>query len=105
MLSAIVHVDNANHIIVGYKGPDCERVRSAVISGFPPTGRLMCAAARTLRLIHISQKISGRRCLLRRLVELASVRTVRRERLVMSQSAGVKIHRRQTKFRIGARSR
>jgi 3-hydroxyacyl-[acyl-carrier-protein] dehydratase len=105
MLSAIVHVDNANHIIVGYKDLTANEfwVRGHM-PGFPLLpGVLMCeAAAQLCGYYYISQKIGDPGVLLGLggLDETRFVRTVRPgERLVMV-GTGVKIHRRMTKFRV-----
>lgn len=105
MLSAIVHIDKANHIIVGYKDLTANEfwVRGHM-PGFPLLpGVLMCeAAAQLCGYYYISQKIGDPGVLLGLggLDETRFVRTIRPgERLVMV-GKGVKIHRRMTRFRV-----
>lgn len=105
MLTAVVHVDPANHIIVGYKDlSDKEFWIRGHMPGFPLLpGVLMCeAAAQLCGYYYVSQKIGDPGVLLGLggLDETRFVRTVRPgERLVMV-GAGVKIHRRMTRFRV-----
>jgi 3-hydroxyacyl-[acyl-carrier-protein] dehydratase len=105
MLSAIVYIDPAQHVIVGYKDvtPNEFWVR-AHMPGFPlMPGVLMCeAAAQLCGFYYVHQKIGDPGVLLglAGIDETRFVRQVRPgERLVMVGS-GVKINRRMTKFRV-----
>jgi 3-hydroxyacyl-[acyl-carrier-protein] dehydratase len=105
MLTAVVHIDPARHIIVGYKDlTENEFWVRGHMPGFPlMPGVLMCeAAAQLCGYYYISQKIGDPGVLLGLggLEETRFVRQVRPgERLVML-GTGVKIHRRLTKFRV-----
>jgi 3-hydroxyacyl-[acyl-carrier-protein] dehydratase len=105
MVTAIVHIDPVNHVIVGYKDltPNEFWVRGHM-PGIPlMPGVLMCeAAAQLCGYYYVSQKIGDPGVLLGLggIDETRFVRTVRPgERLVMV-GTGVKIHRRMTKFRV-----
>jgi 3-hydroxyacyl-[acyl-carrier-protein] dehydratase len=105
MLSAVVHLDPAHHIIVGYKDlTEREFWVRGHMPGFPlMPGVLMCEAAAQLSgFYYASQKIGEPGVLLGLggLDETRFVRQVRPgERLVMV-GTGVKIHRRMTKMRV-----
>lgn len=105
MLTAIVHLDPAKHLIVGYKdlGAD-EFWTRGHMPGFPLLpGVLMCeAAAQLCGYYYTTQKIGDDGVLigLGGIDEARFVRSVRPgERLVMV-GTGVKIHRRLTRFRV-----
>lgn len=105
MLSGIVHVDPARHLIVGFKdmAPADFWVRGHM-PGYPLfPGVLMCeAAAQLCAYYYTTQKVGDPGVLLGLggLDEARFVRPVRPgERLVMV-GTGVKVHRRMTKFRV-----
>ena len=105
MLTAIVHLDPANHVIVGYKdltaGDFWVRGHMPGYPLFP--GVLMCeAAAQLCAYYYVSQKIGDPGTLLglSSIDEARFLRPARPgERLVMV-GIGVRIHRRMTKFRV-----
>lgn len=105
MLTAIVHIDPVNHVIVGYKDvtPNEFWVRGHM-PDFPlMPGVLMCeAAAQLCGFYYVHQKIGDPDVLLG-LAGIDETRFVRQlrpgERLVMV-GTGVKINRRMTKFRV-----
>jgi 3-hydroxyacyl-[acyl-carrier-protein] dehydratase len=105
MITAIVHIDPANQIIVGYKDlTDKEFWVRGHMPGFPlMPGVLMCeAAAQMCGYYYVTQKIGDPDVLLGLggIDETRFVRQVRPgERLVMV-GTGVKVHRRMTKFRV-----
>jgi 3-hydroxyacyl-[acyl-carrier-protein] dehydratase len=105
MLTAIVHIDPSNHIIVGYKDlTEKEFWIRGHMPGFPlMPGVMMCEAAAQLSgYYYASQKIGAPDVLLGLggLDETRFVRQVRPgERLVMV-GTGVKIHRRLTRIRV-----
>jgi 3-hydroxyacyl-[acyl-carrier-protein] dehydratase len=105
MLTAVVHLDPVNHIIVGYKDlTEREFWVRGHMPGFPlMPGVLMCeAAAQMCGYYYASQRIGDPGVLLGLggLDETRFVRTVRPgERLVMV-GTGVKIHRRLTRIRV-----
>jgi 3-hydroxyacyl-[acyl-carrier-protein] dehydratase len=105
MLTAVVHVDPVNHVIVGYKDlSETEFWVRGHMPGIPlMPGVLMCeAAAQLCGYYYVSQKIGDPGVLLGLggIDETRFVRTVRPgERLVMV-GTGIKIHRRMTKFRV-----
>lgn len=103
MLSGIVHVDPATHLIVGFKdaAPDDFWTRGHM-PGFPlMPGVLMCeAAAQLCGYYYTTQKIGepGSLLGLGGVDEAKFVRTVRPgERLVLV-GTGVRVHRRLTRF-------
>lgn len=105
MLTGVVHIDPACHVIVGFKdmAEDDFWVRGHM-PGYPLfPGVLMCeAAAQLCGYYYVSQKIGDPGVLLGLggIDETRFVRTVRPgERFVMV-GTGVKIHRRMTKFRV-----
>lgn len=105
MITAIVHIDPVNHLIVGYKDlTEKEFWVRGHMPGFPlMPGVLMCeAAAQMCGYYYVSQRIGAPDVLLGLggLDETRFVRQVRPgERLVMV-GTGVKVHRRMTKFRV-----
>jgi 3-hydroxyacyl-[acyl-carrier-protein] dehydratase len=105
MLTAVVHIDPVNHVIVGYKDlSEKEFWVRGHMPGYPLfPGVLMCeAAAQMCGYYYVSQKIGDPGVLLGLggIDETRFVRTVRPgERLVMV-GTGVKIHRRLTRFRV-----
>ncbi len=105
MLTAVVHIDPASQVIVGYKDlSDREFWIRGHMPGFPlMPGVMMCeAAAQLCGFYYVSQKIGDPGVLLGLggLDETRFVRTVRPgERLVLI-GTGVKIHRRMTRFRV-----
>jgi 3-hydroxyacyl-[acyl-carrier-protein] dehydratase len=105
MLTAVVHVDPVNHVIVGYKDlTDREFWIRGHMPGYPLLpGVLMCeAAAQMCGFYYLHQKIGDPGALLGLggIDETRFVRAVRPgERLVMV-GIGVKIHRRLTRFRV-----
>jgi 3-hydroxyacyl-[acyl-carrier-protein] dehydratase len=105
MLTAIVHLDPARQLIVGFKNVRADefwtRGHMPDIPLFP--GVLMCeAAAQLCGFYYVTQKIGSPGVLLG-LAIIESARFLRPvrpgERLVMVGS-GVKIHRRLTRFRV-----
>jgi 3-hydroxyacyl-[acyl-carrier-protein] dehydratase len=105
MLTAIVHIDPANHIIVGFKDVRGDEFWArGHMPGYPLfPGVLMCeAAAQLCGYYYVNQKIGPPGVLLG-LVSIEDTRFIRTvrpgERLVMV-GTGVKIHRRMTKFRV-----
>jgi 3-hydroxyacyl-[acyl-carrier-protein] dehydratase len=105
LLSGIVHVDPARHVVVGFKDLAADDFWTrGHMPGFPLfPGVLMCeAAAQLCGWYYISQKVGDPGVLLGLggIDEARFVRAVRPgERLVMV-GTGVKIHRRMTKFRV-----
>jgi len=105
MLTAIVHIDRASHLIVGYKDlTEDEFWVRGHMPGFPlMPGVLMCeAAAQLCGFYYNHQKIGdlGELLGLAGIDETRFVRQVRPgERLVLV-GTGVKINRRMTKFRV-----
>lgn len=105
MLSGIVHLDPAHHVIVGFKDmrPDEFWCRGHM-PGFPLfPGVLMCeAAAQLCGFYYVHQKVGAPGVLLGLAVldEARFIRPVRPgERLVLV-GVGVKVHRRLTRFRV-----
>lgn len=105
MLTAVVHLDAAKHLIVGYKDllPTDFWARGHM-PGFPLfPGVLMCeAAAQLCGYYYTTQKVGDPDVLLGLggLDETRFVRSVRPgERLVLV-GTGVKVHRRLTRFRV-----
>ncbi|MBA4062327.1 MAG: beta-hydroxyacyl-ACP dehydratase [Isosphaera sp.] len=105
MLSGIVHVDPARHVVVGFKDMAADDFWArGHMPGFPLfPGVLMCeAAAQLCGWYYTSQKVGDPGVLLGLggLDEARFVRPVRPgERLVMV-GTGVRIHRRMTRFRV-----
>lgn len=105
MLSGIVHIDPAKHLIVGFKDMrDSDFWTRGHMPGFPLfPGVLMCeAAAQLCGYYYLSQKVGDPGSLLglAGIDDARFVRTVRPgERLVMV-GTGVKVHRRMTRFRV-----
>jgi 3-hydroxyacyl-[acyl-carrier-protein] dehydratase len=105
MLSGIVHLDPAKHLIVGFKDvKETDFWARGHMPGFPLfPGVLMCeAAAQMCGFYYITQKIGDAGVLLglAGIDEARFIRQVRPgERLVMV-GTGVKVHRRLTRFRI-----
>lgn len=105
MITAIVHLDPAKHVVVGYKDMDADEFWArGHMPGFPLfPGVLMCeAAAQLCAYYYTSQKIGDPGILigLGGIDEARFVRSVRPgERLVLV-GTGVKIHRRLTRFRV-----
>lgn len=105
MLTAIVHIDPAAQVIVGYKDlTDKEFWVRGHMPDFPlMPGVLMCeAAAQLCAFYYVHQEVGARDALLglAGIDETRFVRQVRPgERLVMV-GTGVKVNRRMTKFRV-----
>jgi 3-hydroxyacyl-[acyl-carrier-protein] dehydratase len=105
MLTGIVHINPARHLIVGFKDlTEAEFWARGHMPGFPlMPGVLMCeAAAQLCGYYYITQKIGNPGSLLGLggIDEARFVRSVRPgERLVMI-GTGVKVHRRMTRFRV-----
>jgi 3-hydroxyacyl-[acyl-carrier-protein] dehydratase len=105
MLTGIVHLDPAKHLIVGFKDVhETDFWARGHMPGFPLfPGVLMCeAAAQLCGFYYTTQKVGDPGVLLglAGVDEARFIRTVRPgERLVMV-GTGVKVHRRLTRFRV-----
>jgi 3-hydroxyacyl-[acyl-carrier-protein] dehydratase len=105
MLSGIVHIDPARHLIVGFKDMrDTDFWARGHMPGFPLfPGVLMCeAAAQLCGYYYLAQKIGDPGSLLglAGIDDARFVRPVRPgERLVLV-GTGLKVHRRMTRFRV-----
>jgi 3-hydroxyacyl-[acyl-carrier-protein] dehydratase len=105
MLTGIVHIDPARHLIVGFKDllPTDFWVRGHM-PGFPLfPGVCMCeAAAQLSAFYYVDQKIGDPGVLLGLggLEEARFVRTVRPGERLVIVGVGLRVHRRMTKFRV-----
>jgi 3-hydroxyacyl-[acyl-carrier-protein] dehydratase len=105
MLSGIVHLDPAAHVIIGFKDLRADEFWTrGHMPGFPLfPGVLMCeAGAQLCGFYYVNQKVGAPGVLLGLAVveEARFVRPVRPgERLVLV-GTGVKVHRRLTRFRV-----
>ncbi len=105
LLSGIVHIDPAKHVIVGFKDMrDTDFWARGHMPGFPLfPGVLMCeAAAQLCGYYYISQKIGDPGSLLglAGIDDARFVRVVRPDERLVMVGTGVKVHRRMTRFRV-----
>jgi 3-hydroxyacyl-[acyl-carrier-protein] dehydratase len=105
MLTGIVHLDPAKHLIVGFKDVAAgEFWARGHMPGFPLfPGVLMCEAAAQLCAYYYTTQMIGEPGILLGLAgidEARFVRTVRPGERLILVGAGVKIHRRLTRFRV-----
>ncbi len=105
MLSGIVHLDPARHLIVGFKDVAADEFWTrGHMPGYPLfPGVLMCEAAAQLCAYYYTTQMIGDPGILLGLAGIDDARFVRMvrpgERLVLV-GVGVKIHRRLTRFRV-----
>ncbi len=104
MLTGIVHLDPARHLIVGFKDiKDTDFWARGHMPGFPLfPGVLMCeAAAQMCGFYYITQKIGAEGVLLglAGIDEARFIRQVRPGERLVIVGTGVKVHRRLTRFR------
>jgi 3-hydroxyacyl-[acyl-carrier-protein] dehydratase len=105
MLTGIVHLDPAHHVIIGFKDMKADEFWCrGHIPGFPLfPGVLMCEAAAQLCGFYYTHQKIGDPGVLVGLAVLDEARFIRQvrpgERLVLV-GTGVKVHRRLTRFRV-----